>query len=309
MTGFDAGLSGRVAIVTGAGQGIGREHAIYLGRAGARVVVNDIDLDGAGVSLAAAVAAEIVAAGGEATFAHESVATWAGAGRVVQRAVDTFGALDIVINNAGITRHSSLLDMPEDAWDLVLDVNLKGTFAMIRAAGRHWRERREAGERVSAAIVNTTSRAGLFPGSEEINGSNSGMANYGASKAGVIAITEVAARELAPLGVRVNVISPSARTRLTTGGALASRVAAPSDGSFDLWHPGNISPVVAWLASPACTLTGDVFWVRGGSVYAVQSYRVIEELSQDGAWAPESLLAHSDWFARMHDLRANYPKS
>ncbi|MFM8266438.1 MAG: SDR family oxidoreductase [Ilumatobacteraceae bacterium] len=259
---------GRVAIVTGAGRGIGREHALSLAAHGAKVVVNDLggDVDGTGHDLSPAeqVVAEIRALGGEAVANGESVASWEGAERLVNAAVETFGDLHVLVNNAGILRDRFLVNMTEDEWDAVIDVHLKGTFAPSRWAAAYWRERHKAGHHVSGRIINTTSVSGIY--------GNPGQTNYGAAKAGIAAFTTIAALELARLGVTVNAVGPVALTRMTEGLGRAPE----SDAERDARSPRWIAPIVTWLASDeSADVTGRVFeasgevlavaegWVRG----------------------------------------------
>ena len=212
-------LSGRIAIITGSGRGVGRQHALLFAREGAKVVVNDIGkttLDsGEESSTAEQVAQEICDFGGEAVASTDDVTDWHGAERLVQLAVETFGDLDVLVNNAGMTRHGLFTEMTEETWDLVLNVNLKATFLTLRHAAAYWRKQHEAGRYVKAAVVNTTSRGALYARAPKLFVGNPGMLNYGVAKAGVATLGEAAARELAPFGVRVNTISPSARTMLS----------------------------------------------------------------------------------------------
>ena len=273
-------LDGRVALITGAGQGIGREHALFFAAEGAKVVVNDpgVAIDGSGgdVSVAQQVAGEIVAAGGQAVANTDSVADWEGARRLVQTALDAFDDLHVVINNAGILRNQLLVNMTESEFDAVTDVHLKGTFAASHWAAVYWRERSKAGEIVDRAIVNTSSSSGLHnPLPTEVN--------YAAAKAGIAAMTTVAAIELQPFNVRVNCISPSrARTRATVG--VPGIAAAPEDGGFDPFHPANISPLAAYLATASCPLTGQVFSVHGGSVIRYHGWQLGEAIHSEHPW-------------------------
>ena len=281
MTLFD----GQVAIVTGAGRGLGREHALLLASQGARVVVNDLGggHDGTGASGGPAdeVVAEIRAAGGEAVANGDDVSDAAGAGRIVQSALSAFGRLDFLINNAGILRDGMLVNLDEADWDVVVKVNMKGTFLVTQAAGRHWREQSKAGETVRGAVVNTSSESGVF--------GNPGQANYAAAKAAVASLTQVAAKELGRYGVRVNAILPQARTRLTEsafGDALAGQ-----EGAFDRWDPANVSPFVVFLASPLCELSGEVFLVGGSRVQRIKPWEKDRDwkLDTEGRWSVEDL--------------------
>jgi NAD(P)-dependent dehydrogenase (short-subunit alcohol dehydrogenase family) len=279
-------LAGRVAVVTGAGRGIGREHALLLAAEGAAVVVNDLggaqDGTGSAGGPAEEVAGEIRSHGGQAVANSDDVADATGAQRIVDTALGEFGRLDVVVNNAGILRDRVLVNLTEDDWDLVVRVNLRGTFLVTRAAANHWRERSKAGERLAASVVNTSSESGVF--------GNPGQANYAAAKAAVASLTQVAAKELQRYGVRVNAILPQARTRLTEsafGDALAAK------GDFDRWDPGNVSPFVAYLAGPECELTGEVFVVGGSRVQRVRPWERDPEwtLRTDGRWTVDGLRA------------------
>ncbi|PWI10423.1 short-chain dehydrogenase [Streptomyces sp. NWU339] len=274
-----------VAVVTGAGRGIGREHALLLAAEGAKVVVNDLggaqDGTGSENTLAEQVVAEIKAAGGEAVANADDVADASGAENIIRTAVREFGRLDIVVNNAGILRDRVLVNLTDDDWDLVVRVNLRGTFLVTRAAGNHWRARSKAGEQVQASVINTSSESGVF--------GNPGQANYAAAKAAVASLTQVASKELARYGVRVNAILPQARTRLTEsafGDALAAK-----DGGFDRWDPANVSPFVAYLAGPTCGITGEVFVVGGSRVQRVKPWERDREwkLQTEGRWTVADL--------------------
>jgi NAD(P)-dependent dehydrogenase (short-subunit alcohol dehydrogenase family) len=284
-------LEGKVAIVTGAGRGIGREHALALARAGAAVVVNDMgaSLDGAGVDLspAAAVVAEIADFGGTATADRSDVANFDDAERLVTRAVDEFGHLDILVNNAGILRDRMLVNMSEAEWDDVVRVHLKGHFAPMRHAAQHWRTRAKAGEPLHARIVNTSSGSGLF--------GNVGQANYGAAKAGIAALTAIAALELRQYGVTVNAIAPNARTRMTE--AAFGDLDAPV--GFDVLDPANISPaVVALCADGAQHITGQCLFVSGAAVNVLSPWGSGELIEQAVRWEASDLL---------DALRARFP--
>ena len=248
---------GRVAIVTGAGRGIGREHALSLARHGAKVVVNDLggNVDGTGGDLTPAqeVVAEIVAAGGEAVANGDSVGDWDGAQRLITTALDTFGQLHVLVNNAGILRDRVLANMTEEEWDAVINVHLKGTFATSRWAVAHWREQAKAGAAVSGRIINTTSVSGIY--------GNPGQTNYGAAKAGIAAFTNIAALEVARYGVTVNAVSPIALTRMTEG---LDRRASETDEEREARAPHWIAPIVTWLASEeSAGVTGRVFEASG----------------------------------------------
>lgn len=275
-------LDGRVAIITGAGRGIGREHALLFAAEGAKVVVNDLGgaLDGSAsaASPAEEVVAEIRAFGGEAVANHDNVAEWDGGARLVQAAIETFGDLDVLVNNAGILRDRVLVNLSESDWDAVINVHLKGHFVPTRHAAAYWRERAKAGHPVKASVINTSSTSGLL--------GNIGQSNYGAAKAGIAAFTVIIAEELGRYGVRVNAIAPAARTRMTESTpGLADYVVKPSDeATFDVWDPANISPLVATLAMADCTATGRVFFVQGGTVRLFQNWTMTETLERDDRW-------------------------
>ena len=276
-------LEGRVALVTGGGRGLGRSHALLLAQQGARVVVNDPgggpDGTGHDDGPAASVVAEIRAAGGEAIPNTDSVTDFAGAARMVRAAIDTFGDLHIVINNAGILRDRMLVGMSEEEFDDVLAVHLKGTFAVTRHAADHWRtEVKRTGGTVDAAVVNTSSPAGLH--------GNIGQTNYAAAKSGIATMTVSWARELERYGVRVNAIAPVARTRLTEQSpASADVVRAPDDPSvLDRFAPEHISPLVVHLASPGCPFTGQVFGIDGASITRYRTWSPVERRTSDTGW-------------------------
>jgi len=259
-------LDGRVVIVTGAGRGLGRVHALELARHGARVIVNDrgSEIDGSGDSTAPAdaVVEEIRGLGGEAIADAEDVADWDGAGRLVTRALETFGRLDGLVTNAGIIRDRVLVNMGEDEWDAVIRVHLKGTFCPSRWAAAHWRERAKAGDMPDARIITITSAAGLY--------GNPGQTNYGAAKAGIAGFTIVAALELERYGVTVNSVAPAGRTRMTE--QVFSQIPVP-DG-FDPLDADNVAPFVAWLASAdSAGITGRVFDVVGGKISVAEGWR------------------------------------
>jgi NAD(P)-dependent dehydrogenase (short-subunit alcohol dehydrogenase family) len=279
-------LDGKVALVTGAGRGIGREHALALAEAGAKVVVNDLggSLSGEGTDStpAQSVVNEIVAAGGEAVANYDDVSDFAAAEHMIQRAIERYGALDILVNNAGILRDRMLVNMTEDEWDAVIAVHLKGHFGPTRHAAAYWRERSKAGEEVRGRVINTSSPSGVF--------GNVGQANYGAAKAAIAGFTVIAAQELQRYGVTVNCIAPNARTRMTeeTFGDLPP----PEEGEFDPLDPGNMSPlVVALAADDAQDITGQCFFVWGGSVNVLQPWDAGELFAADEKWDADDLLA------------------
>jgi NAD(P)-dependent dehydrogenase (short-subunit alcohol dehydrogenase family) len=276
-------LAGKVAIVTGAGRGIGRAHALALAEAGAKLVVNDLGAavsgEGSDETPAQQVVREIEAAGGEAVANGENVADFAGAGRMVDQAIERFGRLHILINNAGILRDRMLVNMTEDEWDAVIAVHLKGHFAPTRHAAAHWRERSKEGEEVRARVINTSSPSGVF--------GNVGQTNYGAAKAGIAGFTIIAAQELQRYGVTVNCLAPNARTRMTED---TFEMAAPEDG-FDALDPANMSPlVVALCADEAQDITGQVFHVWGGAINALQGWTAGELFASDERWKADALL-------------------
>lgn len=270
--------AGRVVVVTGAGRGIGREHALLLAAEGAQVVVNDLE-----PGPAQAVATEIVAAGGQAVVVAGDVARWETAEALVEAAVEAYGDLHVLVNNAGAVADRTLVTMSEDDWDDVVRVNLKGHAGPTRFAAAWWRERAKGGHPVAASVVCTTSTSGLA--------GNPGQSNYGAAKAGVAAFTVIAAAELARYGVRVNAVAPLARTRLTEAvPALRARMAPPADpDAFDPWHPANVAPVVAWLASPGCEITGQIFGVHGGTVELYHPWSPEVVAAGPGRWTPAEL--------------------
>jgi NAD(P)-dependent dehydrogenase (short-subunit alcohol dehydrogenase family) len=278
-------LEGKVAIVTGAGRGIGREHALALAGAGAKVVVNDLggSLSGEGTDRRPAeeVAEEIRSAGGEAVADYENVADFAGAERLVRHALDAFGGLDILLNNAGILRDRMLVNMTEQEWDAVINVHLKGHFAPTRHAAAYWRERSKAGDPVRGRVIYTSSPSGVF--------GNVGQANYGAAKGAIAAFTLIAAQELARYGATVNCLAPNARTRMTeqTFGELPP----PAEGSDPL-DPGNIAPIaVALCADDAQEITGQCFFVYGGAVNVLRPWDAGELIAADGRWQAADFLA------------------
>ena len=283
MTGL---LEGRVCVVTGAGNGLGREHAFLLAAEGARVVVNDVGVSVAGVGSDLTPAKETVRmirdAGGEAIVNGDSVADWEGAGRIVQQAIDEFGGLDVLVNNAGVVYHRDLVDMKEDEFERVMGVHLRGHFATMRAAAQYWRDRHEAGQPVSGSIVNTASGAIL---------GTPGLNDYGAAKAGIATATLALAVELEQYGVRVNCIAPIARSRLARA-QTAPLLAPPDDPAvFDRWHPGNVSPLVAYLATETCPFTGGVFHTVANEIGLYGGWSLEEEaiLRSDRRWTVAAL--------------------
>jgi NAD(P)-dependent dehydrogenase (short-subunit alcohol dehydrogenase family) len=276
-------LEGKVAIVTGAGRGIGRAHALALAEAGAAVIVNDLGaaLSGEGhdASPAQEVVAEIESAGGKAAANGENVADFAGAERLVRQAIDEFGRLDILVNNAGILRDRMLVNMTEQEWDSVIAVHLKGHFAPTRHAAAYWRERSKAGDDVKGRVINTSSPSGVF--------GNIGQANYGAAKAGIAGFTLIVAQELQRYGVTVNCLAPNARTRMTED---TFDMGSPPEG-FDPLDPSNMSPlVVALCADDAQHITGQVFHVWGGAINALHGWTSGELFASDDKWNADALL-------------------
>jgi NAD(P)-dependent dehydrogenase (short-subunit alcohol dehydrogenase family) len=281
-------LDGKVAVVTGAGRGIGREEALTLADEGAKVVVNDVGagLHGEGgtdVHPAQEVVDLIKKNGGEAVVNGDDISSWQGGKNVVEQAIDSFGSLDILVNNAGILRDKMSFNMDESDWDDVIRVHLKGHFAATHHAAVYWRNRSKAGEEVTGRIINTSSEAGLF--------GNAGQANYAAAKAGIAALTWVEARELSRYGVTSNAIAPRARTRMTEtlfgGDGMAAK-----EGVFDQWDPRNIANVVTFLAAPeSADVNGQILVVFGADVFVMSAFQAIGQVTRDKAWTPSELVA------------------
>ncbi|MEV3991788.1 SDR family oxidoreductase [Streptomyces sp. NPDC049837] len=275
--------AGRIVAVTGAGRGLGRAHALAFAAEGAHVVVNDlgVGLDGtpAADSPARRVVDEIRAAGGQAVAHGGDVATTEGAASLVATALDAFGRLDTLVNNAGFLRDRMLVNLGEDDWDAVIRVHLKGHFLPLRHAAAHWRAEAKAGRTPQARVVNTSSGAGLL--------GSVGQGNYAAAKAGVLALTLVAAAELARYGVQVNAIAPAARTRMTER-TFAATMAAPRDGGFDAMAPENVSPLVVWLGSgePSEGVTGRVFEAEAGRITVMEGWRPGPTADKAARWTP-----------------------
>ena len=278
-------LDGQVAIVTGAGQGIGREEALLLASEGAKVVVNDIGAslqgEGGDKKPAQEVAELIIANGGEAVVNGDDISSWEGGKNVIDQAIDTFGDINILVNNAGILRDKMSFNMTESDWDDVIKVHLKGHFATSQHAAVYWRTKAKAGEDVYGRIINTSSEAGLF--------GNAGQANYSTAKAGIIGLTWTMARELSRIGVTVNAIAPRARTRMTEN--VFGEMAKTDDG-FDKFDPKNIANLIGFLASPdASDVSGQVFVVFGGDVWAMGGFHPVGEIHRDSAWTPAEMAA------------------
>lgn len=275
--------AGRVVIVTGAGGGLGAAHATYLAVHGAAVIVNDINRDAA-----EAVVAKITAAGGQAEVNTSNITDFADSANIVQQAIDRFGGLHAVVNNAGINRDRMFASMSEEEWDAIMSVHLKGHFCTSRHAVGYWRDMAKSGDMPNARIVNTTSGAGLQ--------GSIGQSNYAAAKAGIAALTLNQAAELRRYGITANAIAPAARTGMTTAvAAMAERMAPPSDGSFDYWAPENVSPLVAWLCSAhSAEMTGRIFEAEGGKLSIADGWRTTKGLEKNAQWTLPELDAAMD---------------
>ncbi len=275
---------GRVVIVTGSGRGIGRAHALEFARQGASVVVNDLgaEVDGSGATTGPAgeVVEEIRAMGGKAVGNGDDVSDWEGAQNLINAAIESFGRLDVVVNNAGILRDRMLINMTDAEWDSVIRVHLRSTFAMTRWAATYWREQAKAGEAVDARVINTSSSSGIY--------GNVGQSNYGAAKAGIASFTVIAAQELGRYGVTVNAIAPVALTRMTENLGVFSHPDDPA--AFDPYAPENISPLVVWLgSSESAAITGRVFDVYGGHIDVAEGWHAGPGVDITDRWSVESL--------------------
>lgn len=266
---------GRVIIITGAGGGLGAAHAHVFAAEGASVVVNDINRDAA-----QKVVDEIVAAGGKAVVNTSDITNYADSENAVKQAIEAFGDLHAVLNNAGINRDRMFASMTEAEWDAIMAVHLKGHFCISSHAVHYWRDQSKAGKKVDARIINTTSGAGLQ--------GSVGQSNYAAAKAGIAALTLNQAAELARYGITANAVAPAARTGMTTAvEAMAQRMAKPTDGSFDYWAPENVSSLLVWLASPqSAHVTGRVFESEGGKISIADGWRTTAGVDKGARWAP-----------------------
>ncbi|WP_406499446.1 SDR family oxidoreductase [Streptomyces sp. NBC_00846] len=279
MTGL---CTGRVAVITGAGRGLGRAHALAHAAEGAKVVVNDlgVGLDGTGGATGPAqqVVEEIRALGGEAVAHGGDITTTEGAASLIATALDAFGRLDTLVNNAGFLRDRMLVNLDDDDWDAVMRVHLKGHFLPLKHAAAHWRAEAKAGRTPEARVVNTSSGAGLL--------GSVGQGNYSAAKAGIIGLTLVAAAEMGRYGVQVNAIAPAARTRMTEQ-TFAETMAAPEDSGFDAMAPENVSPLVVWLGSAACAgVSGRVFEAEAGRITVMEGWRPGPTADKGARWTP-----------------------
>ncbi len=275
---------GRVVIVTGAGGGLGREHALAFAAEGAKVLINDLGVsnhgEGHSTGPADAVVDEIKAMGGEAIANTESVSDFAAGGRMVEQALDSFGRLDVVVNNAGFLRDRMFVSTSEEEWDAVINVHLKGHFCVTKHACTHWRNQSKAGEPVDARIINTSSGAGLQ--------GSVGQGTYSAAKAGIATLTLVQAAELGRYGVTSNAIAPAARTRMTE--AIFTDMEKPADDRFDENDPANVSPLVVWLGSPLSReVTGRIFEVKGGLIGVSDGWRDGPTYDKKAKWAPDEI--------------------
>ena len=281
----DGICAGRIAVVTGAGRGIGRGEAMELARQGAKVIVNDLgaatDGSSADAGPASTVVDEIRAFGGTAEANTADVSTWDGAQSLIEQAIETYGGLDVVVNNAGILRDRMIVNMSEDEWDDCIRVHLKSTFLTTRFAGAYWRERSKAGEENDARLINTSSASGIY--------GNTGQANYGAAKAGIASFSIIASKELGRYGVTVNAVAPAARTRMTTE-RTRERMGTYGEDEFDPHHPDNLGPLIAWLASPeSASITARVFNAHGGHIGVSEGWRAGPAVDIDARWNAREL--------------------
>ncbi|CUU59308.1 NAD(P)-dependent dehydrogenase, short-chain alcohol dehydrogenase family [Parafrankia irregularis] len=296
-------LKDRVCIITGAGRGIGREHALLFAAEGAKVVVNDLGgaRDGAGADATPAqqVVDEIRQAGGEAVANYDDVSSTDGAQNLIDQAVETFGDLHVLVNNAGILRDRMLVSQSDDDWDSIMKVHLRGHFAPSRAAANYWRAQSKAGKDGKRSIISTSSTSGLF--------GNVGQSNYGAAKSGIATFSIIANLELKRYGVRVNAVAPAASTRLTATvqGKLdsAESFGASKSETWTPLDPENISPFVAYLATQDCPINGRAFFVMGGEVHLFQPWVIVDGLRKDGKWTVEELAAQA---GRFQDYKFDY---
>jgi NAD(P)-dependent dehydrogenase (short-subunit alcohol dehydrogenase family) len=279
---------GRVVIITGAGRGLGREHALAFAAEGAKVVVNDVGASLQGEGLDMSPAQEVVELirerGGEAITNGDDIADWDGAGRLVQSAIETFGGLDTVVTNAGIVRDRMFVNMSVDEWDAVIRVHLRGTFCPVKHAVEYWRAESKAGRQRDGRVVTTSSGAGLH--------GSIAQTNYSAAKAGIATFTINIAAELGRIGVNANSIAPSARSRMTEE-AFAEMMAKPESG-FDAMDPANISPLVVWLGSADCNVSGRVFECAGGLISLADGWQVGAEFDKGAKWEPSEIGAVVD---------------
>lgn len=276
-------LDGRVAIITGAGGGLGAAHARVFAAEGANVIVNDIDEASAQV-----VVDQIVADGGVAVVNTSDITNYEDSANAVKQALDTWGELHCVVNNAGINRDRMFASMTEAEWDAIMSVHLKGHFCISSHAVHYWRDQSKAGKPVSARIINTTSGAGLQ--------GSIGQSNYAAAKAGIAALTLNQAAELKRYGITANAVAPAARTGMTTAvDAMAERMAPPTDGSFDYWAPENVSSLLAWLASEeSANITGRVFEAEGGKISIADGWRTTQGVEKNSRWQPAKVAGAMD---------------
>ena len=287
-------LAGRVAVITGAAGGLGREYAHLFAAEGARLVLNDIGAarDGSGndPAVVAQLVDDITATGADAVGNAEDITTMAGAQRVLEQALDMYGEVHALVNSGGMLRDRMFVNMTEDEWDAIIRGHLRAHFCPSRVLAGHWRDRAKAGDPAKASIVNTTSNAGLF--------AQPGQSNYAAAKAGIAGLTITLAEELSRYAIRVNAISPAARTRMTTAvPGMADMVAAPATADeFDVYHPGNVAPVVAWLSSEGCPITGGVLYAQGGQVRVLEGWHYTTTLDSGRRWTVDELDdALRDW--------------